>query len=67
MILDEVDAPLDDANLLRFLSIIKKRAETGQFILITHNRQTMESANYLYGVTMEVPGVSKIISVRLKK
>ena len=67
MILDEVDAPLDDANLLRFLSLIKKRAENGQFILISHNKQTMESANYLYGITMEEPGVSKIMSVRLKE
>ncbi|OYD14153.1 hypothetical protein CH333_08845 [candidate division WOR-3 bacterium JGI_Cruoil_03_44_89] len=67
MILDEVDAPLDDANLLKFLSLIRKRADTNQFILITHNKQTMEAANYLYGVTMEEPGVSKIISVRLKK
>lgn len=67
MILDEVDAPLDDANLLRFLSLIKKKAKIGQFILITHNKQTMESADYLYGVTMEVPGVSKVISVRLNK
>ncbi len=67
MILDEVDAPLDDANLLRFLSLIKKEAEKTQYILITHNKQTMESANYLYGVTMEEPGVSKIVSVRLRE
>ncbi|MCK4256198.1 hypothetical protein KAX35_04875, partial [candidate division WOR-3 bacterium] len=67
MILDEVDAPLDDANLFRFLSLIKRRAEKTQYILITHNKQTMESANYLYGVTMEEPGVSKIVSVRLRE
>jgi chromosome segregation protein len=63
-ILDEVDAPLDDANLLRFLKLIKEFAESTQFIIITHNKLTMEASDILYGVTMQSPGVSKIVSVK---
>jgi chromosome segregation protein len=63
-ILDEVDAPLDDANLLRFIKIIKKFSGSTQFIVITHNKITMEASDVLYGVTMETPGVSKVVSVR---
>jgi chromosome segregation protein len=63
-ILDEVDAPLDDANLLRFLKLIREFSETTQFIIITHNKLTMEASDILYGVTMQSPGVSKIVSVR---
>ncbi len=63
-ILDEVDAPLDDANLLRFLKIIKKFSGSTQFIVITHNKMTMEASDVLYGVTMETPGVSKVVSVK---
>jgi chromosome segregation protein len=66
-ILDEVDAPLDDANITRFLKLIKHFTSNTQFILITHNKLTMESADILYGVTMEQPGVSKIVSVRFEK
>jgi chromosome segregation protein len=66
-ILDEVDAPLDDANIIRFLKLIKHFSSNTQFILITHNKMTMETANVLYGVTMEQPGVSKIVSVRFNK
>jgi chromosome segregation protein len=66
-ILDEVDAPLDDANIVRFLSLIKHFSSNTQFIIITHNKMTMESSNVLYGVTMEQPGVSKIVSVRFNK
>lgn len=66
-ILDEVDAPLDDANLVRFIRMIKKFSENTQFIIITHNKLTMEAADVLYGVTMEKSGVSKIVSVRLKR
>jgi chromosome segregation protein len=62
-ILDEVDAPLDDINLLRFLQLIKGFAEDTQFIVITHNKLTMEASDILYGVTMENPGVSKVVSV----
>ena len=64
-VLDEIDAPLDDANIGRFLEMLRQMQDETQFILITHNRQTMEIADRLYGVTMEEPGVSKLISVRL--
>jgi len=63
-ILDEVDAPLDDINLLRFLQLIKKFSVDTQFIVITHNKLTMEASDILYGVTMENPGVSKVVSVK---
>ena len=66
-ILDEVDAPLDDANITRFLKLIKHFSSNTQFILITHNKLTMEAADILYGVTMEQPGVSKIVSVKFEK
>ena len=65
VLLDEVDAPLDDANIERFADVLKEFAGDTQFVVITHNRATMEAANTLYGVTMEEPGVSKLISVRL--
>jgi len=64
-ILDEADAPLDDANIDRFLSIIRKYSKKTQFIIVTHNKRTMESADCLYGVTMQEAGVSKVVSVRL--
>jgi chromosome segregation protein len=64
-VLDEIDAPLDDANIGRFVEILKKMQEETQFIIITHSRKTMEIADRLYGVTMEEPGVSKLISVKL--
>jgi chromosome segregation protein len=63
--LDEVDAPLDDANIGRFNSMVREMSAHSQFILITHNKRTMEVADTLYGVTMEEPGVSKVVSVRL--
>jgi chromosome segregation protein len=65
-LLDEVDAPLDDANVERFVSLLKEMSQTAQFLVITHNKRTMEAANILYGVTMEEEGVSKLISVRMK-
>jgi chromosome segregation protein len=65
-ILDEVDAPLDDANINRFLNMLKKFNDKTQFIVITHNKKTMEIADYLYGVTMQEPGISKIVSVKFK-
>jgi chromosome segregation protein len=64
-VLDEIDAPLDDANIGRFVEILKQMQDQTQFIIITHSRKTMEIADRLYGVTMEEPGVSKLISVRL--
>jgi chromosome segregation protein len=64
-LLDEIDAPLDDANVHRFIEMLRGMLDRTQFILITHNRQTMEIADRLYGVTMEEPGVSKLISVQL--
>jgi chromosome segregation protein len=63
-ILDEIDAPLDDANVTRFLKLLGKFAESTQFIVITHNKKTMEAADILYGVTMNKPGVSSIVSVK---
>jgi len=64
-ILDEVDAPLDDANIGRFVRMLSGLKDQTQFVLITHSRRTMEIADQLYGVTMEEPGVSKLVSVRL--
>lgn len=64
-ILDEVDAPLDDTNVDRFLQLLSDTVSRSQFILITHNRRTMEKCELLYGVTMEEPGISKTVSVRL--
>ena len=63
-LLDEVDAPLDDANVGRFAAKIADMSERTQFIVITHNKRTMEAARALYGVTMQEPGVSKIVSVK---
>ncbi|MCD4751093.1 MAG: AAA family ATPase, partial [Thermoanaerobaculales bacterium] len=65
-ILDEVDAPLDDANVERLAELVRSMTSHTQFIMITHNRRTMQRADVLYGVTMEEPGVSKVVSVRLE-
>jgi chromosome segregation protein len=64
-LLDEIDAPLDDANIGRFVQMLKSMEDQTQFIIITHSRKTMEIADRLYGVTMEEPGVSKLISMQL--
>lgn len=64
-ILDEVDAPLDDANVGRFVKVIKEFSKDTQFLVVTHNKVTMEAADALHGVTMEEPGVSKLVSVRI--
>jgi chromosome segregation protein len=64
-LLDEIDAPLDDANIGRFVEMLRGMQDHTQFVLVTHNRKTMEIADRLYGVTMEEPGVSKLISVKL--
>lgn len=65
--LDEVDAPLDDANVGRFCALVKEMSETVQFIFITHNKVTMELANQLQGVTMHEPGVSRLVSVDVEE
>ena len=65
-ILDEVDAPLDDANVGRFLAMIRHFSDDTQFIVITHNKRNMEAADYLYGITMEEPGISTLVSVSLE-
>lgn len=62
-LLDEVDAPLDDSNIVRFNQMLRKLCDKTQFIIITHNKQSMEAADSLYGVTMEEPGVSTVVSV----
>lgn len=64
-ILDEVDAPLDDANVSRFAEMVEEMSSSSQFLIITHNKTTMESASTLYGVTMQEPGVSNVVGVRL--
>jgi chromosome segregation protein len=64
-ILDEVDAPLDDTNIERFKDLVREFSQTTQFIIITHNKQTMALANTIYGVTMEEQGVSRVVSLRL--
>ena len=64
-ILDEIDAPLDDANIKRFSKVLEQFANDTQFIVVTHNKDTMKSAGSLFGVTMEEVGVSKIVSVKL--
>jgi chromosome segregation protein len=66
-LLDEVDAPLDDANVDRYNECLRLMTERSQFIVITHNKRTMEIADHLYGVTMQEPGVSKLVSVNLAK
>ena len=63
-ILDEVDAPLDDANVGRFMRLIRSFSDSTQFILVTHNKLTMEAADRMYGVTMPTPGVSRLVGVR---
>lgn len=64
-LLDEVDAPLDDANIGRFNALLREMAKTSQFIIITHNKRTMELNDKLYGVTMEDAGVSKMVSIQM--
>lgn len=65
VVMDEVDAPLDESNVERFAEVLREFAEKSQFIVVTHNRATMEAADCLYGVTMQEPGISKLLSVKL--
>jgi len=65
-ILDEVDAPLDESNIGRFTELVAKMSLTTQFIIITHSKKTMEAAPVMYGVTMDEPGVSRLVSVRFR-
>jgi chromosome segregation protein len=65
-VLDEIDASLDDANIERFTNFLQKLAKDTQFIIISHNKKTLAISEVLYGVTMEEPGVSKLISVKFK-
>ena len=64
-LLDEVDAPLDEANVARYNDLIREMTDRSQFIIITHNKRTMQIADTLFGVTMEEPGISKLVSVNL--
>ncbi len=66
-VLDEVDAPLDDANIDRFTKLIKEFSDRTQFIIVTHNKRTMESAETMYGVTMQEEGVSKLVGVSFEE
>ena len=66
-LLDELDAPLDEANINRFVRILQRFIDHSQFIVITHNKRTIGMADVLYGVTMEERGISKIVSVKFHK
>jgi chromosome segregation protein len=66
-LLDEVDAPLDDANVVRFSSLVREMSETVQFIVVTHNKITMEMAHQMSGVTMREPGVSRLVQVDINE
>ena len=64
-VLDEVDAPLDDANISRFAKMVQEMTDQSQFIIITHSKRTMSIVDIMYGVTMQEPGISKLVSVRI--
>jgi chromosome segregation protein len=66
-VLDEVDAPLDESNIGRFIRLLHEFKKDTQFVVITHNPRTIEAADWIYGVTMEEPGVSTIVGVRLEE
>jgi chromosome segregation protein len=64
--MDEIDAPLDDANVHRFSNLLKLIGEQSQIVMVTHNKRTMEFADMLFGITMETRGISKVVSVNLQ-
>ena len=64
-LMDEIDAPLDDANVYRFNDLLKLIGQNSQIVLVTHNKRSMEFADTLFGITMESKGVSKVVSVNL--
>ena len=66
-VLDELDAPLDESNINRFLKVLQRFLEFSQFIIITHNKRTISTADILYGVTMQERGVSRLVSVKFHK
>jgi chromosome segregation protein len=66
-LLDEIDAPLDDANVFRFNDLLQIIGEQSQIIMITHNKHSMEFADMLFGITMEQKGISKVVSVNLER
>ncbi|HIB08427.1 MAG TPA: chromosome segregation protein SMC, partial [Gemmatimonadetes bacterium] len=65
-VLDEVDAPLDENNIGRFIKLLEDYKADSQFVVITHNPRTIEAADWIYGVTMEEPGVSTVVGVKLE-
>ena len=67
LVLDEVDAPLDERNARRFAEMLKEFSKHTQFIVVTHNRATMESADVLYGVTLDEDGTSKVVSLKFEE
>jgi chromosome segregation protein len=66
-ILDEVDAPLDESNIVRFSRVLQEFLKTSQFLVVTHNRMTIQLADILYGITMEEKGISKVVSVKFSE
>ena len=65
LLLDEIDAPLDENNTSNFIELVKEISDESQILLITHNKKTMLDVNYLIGITSEKPGTSKVVSVEL--